>query len=394
MTLSPIDKQVFLKQLKKAEEYGDFSEKAVAEFYDWMYSHQDGYVQVCAFPVPTEDGWDIEGSVNNFGHCETKEEFIDFCDEHSGLWRYQVYAGVNALAEKPEVGRGQKRHIDRVRILTLDIETKRESYAGAPREHVWWSYQYALAQAKYIHTKYGVWPMVVMSENGIHLHYRVDFPVTDELVAGKQHRYSKWVTEQAMNNDYVEAIENKSPHDIEFSPDDVSDLPRVMKVPGTLGIKSDNGRLCGIIHKPMPADAGTISADQIDDDNVPDYDTNASKTTKKTVSLDPEPSELETDMKRRVAYLCADDELFRAFWDGKILTYDSRSDAEFAFVKKMLSLGLDQSEIQQVMSMSGMAKWDEEGDHYKEKTLARAIAEFDGETTKDRTNGTLSFRRV
>ena len=63
MTLSPIDKQAFLKQLKKAEEYGDFSEKAVSEFYDWMYSHQDGYVQVCAFPVPTEDGWDIEVTV-------------------------------------------------------------------------------------------------------------------------------------------------------------------------------------------------------------------------------------------------------------------------------------------------------------------------------------------
>lgn len=394
MSLSPLSKDTFLKQLQKAEKVGEFSENAVRSFYEWMYTHQEGYVQTCAFPVPTEDDWDIEGSVNNFDHSETQDEFVDFCDEHSGLWRYQVYAGVNTLANKPEVGRGRKSDIDHVGILSLDIETKRESYSGAPQEHVWWSYKYALAQAKYIHTEYGVWPMVVMSENGIHLHYHVDFPVEDELLTGKQHRYSKWVTEQAMDNKYVETVERNAPEDVTFAPDDVSDLPRVMKVPGTLGIKSDNGRLCGIIHKPSVSQAGCISASQIDDDNVPEYETNTSGIAEKTVSLDPEPSKLDTDMKRRIADLCSDDDLFRAFWNGKTLTYDSRSDAEFAFIKKMLSLGFDQSEIQQTIAMSGMAKWDEEGQHYKEKTMTRAMEEFDGETTKGRSNGSLNFRRV
>lgn len=394
MTIQPLSKEVFIKQVTKSEEAGEFSESAVRKFYDWMYSSQDGYVQTCAFPVPTQEGLDIEGSVNNFSHCETEDEFVSFCKEHSGLWRYQVYSGVNTLDDKPEVGRGKKRHINHVNTLSLDIETKKPSYSGAPKEHVWWSYKYALAQAKYIHTKYDVWPMVVMSENGIHLHYKVDFPVEDDLITGKQHRYSKWITQQAMDNRYVEVVENHPPEDVTFSPDDVSDLPRVMKVPGTRGIKSDDGRLCGIIHSPPVSEAGVISVSDIDTDNVPEYDENTSKTTQKTVSLEPQSSELDTDMKRRVAYFCADDDLFKAFWEGKTLTYESRSHAEFAFIKKMLSLGLEQGEIQQIMNLSGMAKWNEEGDHYKKKTLTRAIENFDGETTKDRVNGSLNFRRV
>jgi len=394
MTIQPLDRETFLKQLEKAEEAGEFSEKATREFYRWMYSDQNGYVQASAFPVPTEDGLNIEGSVNNFEHCETEDEFVSFCKEHSGLWRYQVYAGVNTLAEEPEVGRGKKSHIDQVNTLSLDIETKKPSYSGAPKEHVWWSYQYALAQAKYLHTQYDVWPMVVMSENGIHLHYKVKFPVSDELLTGKQHRYTKWLTEQAMNNKYVDTIKAKAPDGVTFAPDDVSDLPRVMKVPGTRGIKSDMGRLCGIIHKPTLSEAGLVATVDINPDDVPGYEKNTSKTGQKTVSLDAEPSELDTDLKRRVAYLCSDDDLFKAFWDGKTLTYNSRSDAEFAFIKKMLSVGLDQTEIQQIMSLSGMAKWNEEGDHYKEKTLTRAMEEFDGETTKDRSNGSLNFRRV
>lgn len=392
--IRPLSEDEFIGQMKAAEEYGSFSLDAVERFYDWMYGEQDGYVQVCAFPVPIKGKEDMSEDVNQFYHASSKEEFVDFCREHSDLWRYQVYAGVNMLSEKPEYGRGDVRHINKVHTLSLDIETKRESYTGATKEEVWWSYQYALAQVKYINEEYGVWPMVVMSENGIHLHYKVQFPVNDDLLHNRQHKYSKYITQQAMNNRFVSKIKDLAPDNITFAPDDVSDLPRVMKVPGTLGIKSEKGRLCGIIHVANHAKSGCITADQIDDEEMPDFGGNNQNEVKEKVSLKPTPDELDRDVKERIKNHCIEDQLFNAFWNGKTLTYESRSHAEFAFIKKLLALGYNQSEIQHIMSMSGMTKWDEEGDHYKEKTLISALEQFDGQISKGRDNGSYKFRRV
>jgi len=399
MTINPVSKDVFIEQLHKAENSGSFSRKAVSAFYDWMYGNEDGYVQTCAFLMPTSDGEeDIPTKQNAFNHTDSKEEFIDFCNEYSGLWRYQVYSGVNTMPDKPEYGRGKIEHIDTVNTLTLDIETEREPHTGAPKEQVWWSYKYALAQAKFINDQFGVWPMVVMSENGIHLHYKTDLPVEDELLHNKQHRYTKYITKMAMDNKYVEAIEDNAPDSVTFSPDDVSDVPRVMKVPGTLGIKSENGRLCGIIHKPSKQEAGCITTRDIDGDNVPEFEesssNNSSSGTDYNVALKSDAGQLSDSVKRALKKRGADDELLRSFWQGKTLTYESRSHAEFAFIKKLLGYGFDQNEIQDILEASGMSKWSEEDNHYRRHTLQNAIEQFDGSVKADSETSSLSFRRL
>lgn len=394
MTLSPINKDEFLKGLEKSENAGSFSRKAAESFFEWMYGNESGYVQVCAFPVPTKDEEKVPRSANKFEHVETKEQFVNVCSEYSGLWRYQVYSGVNTLSQVPKYGRGKLDHIDTVNTVTLDIETKKEPYTGAPKEHVWWSYQYALAQAKYINEWLGVWPMVVMSENGIHLHYKANFPVGDGLLHNRQHIYSKYITERAMDNKYVNHIKDIAPNNVQFDADDVSDVPRVMKVPGTLGIKSKKGRLCGIIHQPNIANVSAIEITDIDRNNIPNYTKNTSESDEIKVSLDPESSKLNSEVKQMVKNHIKDDDLFAALWKGKTLTYKSRSDAEFAFIQKLLSKGYTQKQIQQVMQHSGMSKWSEEGEHYKRKTLERSLEEFDGQVTKDSSNSSLSFRSV
>lgn len=397
--IEPLDKDEFMKNMQASENAGAYSEDAVDRFYRWMYGDQEGVVQVCAFPVPPEDKDKSDMGPGKWIHARTYNEFQDFCHTHSGLWRYHVYSGVNTLDETPREGRGGVSDISAVKKLSFDIETARSSYQGSTKEEVWWTYQYALAQIKYISEEYGAWPLVVMSENGIHLHYSVDFDCTDELLHNRQHLYSKYITQKAMDSKYVNIIKDKSPDHIEFDQDDVSDPARVMKIAGTQGIKSENGRLCGIIHQPSSDTAGTIrgedigaSPEQLSElfDDSSNAEASQSSSTK-VESVDVAPSKLSEELKRKVKGLVRNDPSFKQFWEGDSSGYDSRSEFEFAFVIKMLDRGLSKEEIVDVMWASGMTKWDEESDHYRQKTIENAIEYFDGSTTKDSRNGSFSF---
>jgi hypothetical protein len=391
--IQPLSENEFMTQMGKAEQAGDYSESAVERFWDWMYGRRDGIVQVCAFPVPTKDKTKDEMGEGKWVHSRSLREFKDFCSTHSGLWRYHVYAGVNTLHEEPEYGRGSVDHINRVHRLTFDIETERDSYGGASRREVWWTYRYALAQVKYMAEEYDVLPLFVMSENGVHLHYRADFPCTDEYLQGRQHTMCKYITYKAMDNKYVDVVLNNCPSDITIDQDDVSDPPRVMKVPGTRGIKSDTGRLCGIIHEPQLSGAGIITESDVDvDESVFDDD---SSTTPGSLdsprNVDTTPSSLGDDTVGKVKRLAKNDSRFRQFWKGKIPGYESRSEAEFAFVIKMLNHGFDEQQIVDIMWASGMSKWGDESSHYRERTVENAIDYFDGTVKKDAEDGSYSF---
>lgn len=407
--IDPLDKEKFMRQMEKAQLTGDYSERAVERFHEWMYGRSDGMVQVCAFPVPTENQDVSEMGDGKYIHARSYAEFEDFCNTHSGLWRYHVYAGVNPLHEEPKYGRGRVDHVNRVQHLSFDIELERESYGGAENYEVWWAYRYALAQVKFMAVNYDVWPLVVMSENGIHLHYKVDFDNREELLDGRQHVYTKYLTHEAMNSPHAQAVRDKTPDGITIDQDDVSDVPRVMKVPGTRGIKSDMGRLCGIIHEPPVTDAGVITEDQIDVtiSDVEDLKDSISVDKSDVESVDTTPGTLDDLTARKVKREIMTDPVFTKMWqghtdsyedirdteDGKDPNYESRSEAEFGFVIKLISSGFTPDQIVDVMWASGMSKWDEEGDNYRERTVRRAIEFYDGPISKGPEDGSLNFER-
>lgn len=392
-SISPLSRKQFMKQMDNAEQAGNYSDAAVERFWNWMYHRHDGVVQTCAFPVPTPDGDRSDMGEGKWVHSRSLREFKHFCKIHSGLWRYHVYAGVNTLEEEPEYGRGSVDHITSVHRLTFDIETKRESYGGASEREVWWTYRYALAQAKFMLEEYGVLPMMVMSENGIHMHYKVDFDCTDEYLRGRQHIMCKYITYQAMNNEYVNVVLDNCPSDITIDQDDVSDPPRVMKVPGTRGIKSESGRLCGIIHEPDLSDAGLIVESDVEpDESIFDKSSGGSSSSSNAqISVDTSASSLADGTKGKVKRLCKNDGRFGQFWNGNIPDYDSRSEAEFAFVIKMLNHDFSQSQIVNIMWASGMSKWQEESEHYRERTVENAMDYFDGNVKRDAEDGSFSF---
>lgn len=395
MAIQPLKKATFLNQMESAEQAPDISLDAVDRYWEWMYSDLDGAVQTCAFPVPTENKSPDEMGSGHWIHAETKQEFKDFCESYSGMWRYHIYSGVNTLNDVPDVGRGGAKHIDSVNHLSFDIELERESYGGSSKEEVWWCYQYALAQAKFMNEEYGVWPLMVMSENGIHMHYKVNFPTDDELMHGKSHKYTKWITQRSMNCDYAKTIENKSPDSINFGQDDVSDVPRVMKVAGTRGIKSENGRLCGIIHEPDKRLAGVIYGSSVDvpDDAFEDEEREQESTDETVSEVEVTPEDASTKVMTRVKSLCKKEPLFRRMFEGDTSDYSSRSEAELGFAMKMLNHGFDPDEMNQIFWASGMSKWDEESDNYRERTIEKAVEGFDGNEVKDSTNGSFTFSR-
>ena len=399
--IEPLDKQAFMKQMSASEQTDKtYSDDAAVDFYHWMYDDQDGLTQVCAFPVPTEDKTKTEMGEGKWIHARSCDEFREFCKTHSDLWQYHVYSGVNTLSENPRYGRGTVEHIDTIKKLSFDIELAKDSYNGSTKEEVWWTYQYALAEVKYISEEYGVFPMVVMSENGIHLHYNVQFECTDDLLYNKQHLYSKYITQEAMNSEYTAIIESKAPDHIVFSQDDVSDPARVMKVPGTKGIKSQNGRMCGIVHKPNREEAGVITENDIDitPEELKDRFGKASNSSSSSPSnstdlktVDTTPSDLSAEEAEMVEHLVKVDSSFSQFWRGDVDKYDSRSEMEFGFIIKMLNHGFTESQVVNVMWASGMSKWEEESNHYRKKTLENAVEYFDGNITKNSKNGSFSF---
>jgi len=394
VTIDPLSKDVFLTRMEQAQSAGSVSANALKRFWDWAYKNNDGLVQTCAFPVPTEGKDKNEMGKGKWVHARSYEEFKDFCVTHSDMWRYHVYAGVNTLDKEPNGGRGTSEHIDTVNHLSFDIETERDSYSGASKEEVWWCYRYALAQSKFMNEEYGVWPMIVMSENGIHCHFKTDFVTSKDKMNGKSHVYSKYITKQAMTCDYAKQVKKNAPDIVDFDQDDVSDVPRVMKVPGTRGIKSNEGRLCGIIHEPSKENAGVITPDQV---TVPsdafDDKSDNSGSKDKVQSVNVESSDASADVMTRVKSLCKKDDTFRTLFYGDTSGYESRSEAEMAFAMKMLNHGFTKDEIPSIFESSGMTKWDEESNSYRESTLDKAVQGFDGKKTKDSTNGSFDFSR-
>lgn len=395
MVVEPLSKGLFFTQMDKARDAGNVSENAIKRFWDWAYADEDGAVQTCAFPVPTDNYSRHEIGNGKWIHARSYDEFKDFCSTHSGMWRYHVYSGVNTLNEIPDGGRGKAKHISSVNHLSFDIETKRESYSGATKQEVWWCYKYALAQAKFMHEQYSVWPMIVMSENGIHMHYKVNFKTKEDLMNGKSHVYSKYITKQSMQSEYAKKVENNSPADVEFDQDDVSDVPRVMKVPGTRGIKSKSGRLCGIIHQPTLEQAGVIEPQDVTvpDDAFDDESDESANSNSGSMNVKVTPDDASVGVMNRVKSLCKKDERFRKLYYGNTSGYKSRSEAEMGFAMKMLNHGFEPDEMNEIFWSSGMSKWDEESDNYRKRTIEKAVQGFDGETTKDSTNGTFSFSR-
>lgn len=400
--IEPLGKSKFMKQLNRTEKDIDSSRGVIEEFWDWMYSDNDGLVQTCSFPVPTENKDAHEMGRGSWTHADSKDEFLEFCTSYSGMWRYHIYSGVNTLDTEPDSGRGGAEDINTVNHISFDIETERESYGGASKEEVWWCYKYALAQVKFIKEEYeqpsdkeSLEPMVVMSENGIHLHFKANLDFNDDTRYKKAHIKSKYLTHQAMNSKYAKKIEQDAPDSITFGQDDVSDVPRVMKVPGTRGIKSETGRLCCVIHKPdkTKVDAFTSEDIHVPDEFIEQLDQSSDSSDKEITEVEVTPEDAGSELMTRVKSLCKKEPLFKRLFRGDTSDYDSRSEAEFAFVMKMLNHGFEPSEISQIMWASGMGKWQEETDHYREKTIKEAYSRFDGNQVKDSTNSSFSFSR-
>ena len=161
-------------------------------------------------------------------------------------------------------------------------------------------------------------------------------------------------------------------------------------------------RLCGIIHEPEKSTAGVIKPSDVDVEEsfVEELEETTTDKPVNKESVSTEPSQLTDGTMEKVKRKSKQDPLFKRFWEGDESLwngadsrYPSRSETEMAFVIKMLSYDFSQQQIINVMWASGMSKWDEESEHYRQRTISYAVDDFDGSVIRDSVDSSLSFSK-
>jgi len=195
-----------------------FNEVDVRAFYQWLGHSKGELTEIRAIPWPT--GPVIQKFV------QTEEEFVEICKKHSG--KKQVYVGLNPRKRQS----GSKEDIARVVAVPFDVDAKRYNINATEKELEKLQKQSAteeeLADAKKRMVNIVSWmrkqgfqqPFVSMSGNGFHVIQKVNLPKDGNLSDRLE--------------TYFHQVDNVVP---EVTLDSIFDLPRIIKVPGTLSIK-------------------------------------------------------------------------------------------------------------------------------------------------------------
>jgi hypothetical protein len=141
---------------------------------------------------------------------QSETDFVDICRKWSG--KRQIYAGLNPRKTKS----GKTVDISRVIGIPFDVDTIRPKNTAATNEELTQSKERVNDLITWMQTTQYNQPLISMSGNGFHVVLKVNIPVTDDL------------------SEKLEAFFHEAPTK---GLDSIFDLPRIIKVPGTLSIK-------------------------------------------------------------------------------------------------------------------------------------------------------------
>jgi len=187
-----------------------FNEDDTRKFYRWLGHKPGEYTEIRIIPWPPGSAPVIQRWVQN------EDDLVELCREWSG--KRQCYIGVNPRLREG----GSTEDISRVVAIPFDVDAERtpgfDKDAATDEE---------LAKAKQRMIELNSWiqmqnykaPFIVMSGNGFHALQKVDIPV-DEDLPGKLEAYFHEAPTEGM--------------------DSIFDLPRIIKVPGTMSVKGPN----------------------------------------------------------------------------------------------------------------------------------------------------------
>lgn len=180
-----------------------FNEDDVRRFYKWLEHWPAEYTEVRII------GWPSGGSVIQ-RWVQDEEAFVELCREWSG--KRQCYVGINPRSREG----GSAGDVARVVAIPFDVDSKKPKKEAATDEELEQAKQRMIELVSWISIEAYERPLVAMSGNGYHVLQRVNLKIDDTLPSR------------------LEAYFHEAPTE---GMDSIFDLPRIIKIPGTMSVK-------------------------------------------------------------------------------------------------------------------------------------------------------------
>ncbi len=281
-------------------------------------------------------------------HFSTQEELLELCDKYNG--KYNIYLGVN---ERKEFGT-KREDVKNVKIVPIDIDcvTKPASDEDIMKANFIATVIIKDAQAQGFQK-----PTICFSGNGYQLFFKLP-----EIILSDNHVEIEEKLQQ------FQRVLIKKYSDSYIRLDNVGDLPRIMRVPGTYNIKSKtNSKIIELNDTQDPILSSHI----------------LSLTSTESTQINSLSEELKNKIKGN--------EKIGRYMDGELQGKASRSEAEMSLCCLLVQIGLNKEQTFSVMSNCKMGKWQESNVSYRELTYKKAIEIITKEKTVE--EGELIFFR-
>jgi len=272
--------------------------------------------------------------------------FLAVCEKHDG--KANIYVGVNERFTKE----GKAEHVSTLSIIPVDVDPVRPKGQASTDAELELARQKTEQIKKWLKENFDCMPFITMSGNGFHIFIKTPLVSLDG--------FNRPAIEEKLEA-FVHQIQEKF-NDDRVRIDSTFDLPRVMKVPGTMSVKGENTnerpwRVCKII-EPNDVPCVNISAHL------------AELKVKKDVAF-----ELGTKTQAEFDAILQKDQKLADLFEGKWKKYSfpSRSEAEQSLLTKLVSYGFTEEAINAIMSQSKVGKWQEKTDAYHRTSIENAV---------------------
>jgi hypothetical protein len=275
-------------------------------------------------------------------------DFLAICEKWNG--KANIYVGVNERITKE----GKAEHVSRLQIIPLDIDSIREKGQASTDAELEIAHEKMFEIREWLKAEFNCTPFISMSGNGYHILIKIPPIPLDE--------FSRPALQQKLEI-FVHGIQEKF-NDAKIHIDSTFDLPRVMKVPGTMSVKGDNTserpwRMCQIVEDNDMPSAGVLN-----------HLITLEKPEKAEASfkLGDKGAEDFTDLLKK-------DEKLRDLMEGRWEKYKfkSRSEAEQSIVTKLMMRRFSEDSIRIIMSHCKIDKWQKSPETYRKKCIQKAI---------------------
>jgi len=327
-----------------------FNKEDAQQFYKYLDHKKEEYTELRAIEWnPTGHGQVNQEWVTN------EEDFIRFCEAWSG--KRHVYVGINPRKQKG----GKTEDIGRVVGIPFDIDSPHPREEAATDQEVTIAYAHMEKLLKLITSKGFNKPYIDFSGNGFRVIQKVDIPINDHNLASEKLKT------------YFQEFKLQIP-----SLDSIFDLPRIIKVPGTMSIKGTNTE-----ERPHRLSKIRQLGSTVPDEKLKQhlYDIKISKKEITDPIIHQESTTITEDVIIKLTAAQKNEEindLYNGDWEkyGKGKSKWTRSEAEASLMYRLFMYGLTCDDVERLMHGCKIGKWQEEGQSYRKLSLNKTWQKY------------------